>query len=91
MCQLFKKIVMKNFALFLVVFTTVYLFVFTVFSQLDFSIKLMNVLFINGNILVLWMVYSVLKDKYTTKKTFKDWYEDRPKDTLGNQHPPYLP
>jgi hypothetical protein len=26
------------------------------------------------------MVYSVLKDKYTTTKTFKDWYEDKPKE-----------
>ena len=73
---------MKNFAVFLVVFTTAFLVVFTVFSQLDVSLKLMNVLFITGNALVLLMVYSVLKDKYTTTKTFKDWYEDKPKDTF---------
>jgi hypothetical protein len=40
----------------------------------------MNALFISGNILVILMVYSVLKDKYTTTKTFKDWYEDKPKE-----------
>lgn len=73
---------MKNFAIFLVVFTTAFLVVFTVFSQLDVSLKLMNVLFITGNALVLLMVYSVLKDKYTTTKTFKDWYEDKPKEQL---------
>jgi hypothetical protein len=73
---------MKNFAIFLVVFTTAFLVVFTVFSQLDVSLKLMNVLFISGNALVLLMVYSVLKDKYTTTKTFKDWYEDKPKEQL---------
>jgi uncharacterized protein YneF (UPF0154 family) len=39
----------------------------------------MNALFISGNILVILMVYSVLKDKYTTTKTFKDWYEDKPR------------
>jgi uncharacterized membrane protein YagU involved in acid resistance len=71
---------MKNFAIFSVVFTTVFLVVFTVFSQLDVSLRLMNALFISGNILVILMVYSVLKDKYTTTKTFKDWYEDKPKE-----------
>lgn len=71
---------MKNFAIFSVVFTTVFLVVFTVFSQLDVSLRLMNALFISGNILVVLMVYSVLKDKYTTTKTFKDWYEDKPKE-----------
>jgi len=24
------------------------------------------------------MVYKILTDDYTTEKTFKDWYEDRP-------------
>jgi hypothetical protein len=71
---------MKNFAIFSVVFTTVFLVVFTVFSQLDVSLRIMNALFISGNILVVLMVYSVLKDKYTTTKTFKDWYEDKPKE-----------
>jgi hypothetical protein len=71
---------MKNFAVFSVVFTTVFLVVFTVFSQLDVSLRIMNALFISGNILVILMVYSVLKDKYTTTKTFKDWYEDKPKE-----------
>jgi uncharacterized membrane protein YagU involved in acid resistance len=71
---------MKNFAIFSVVFTTVFLVVFTVFSQLDVSLRIMNALFISGNILVILMVYSVLKDKYTTTKTFKDWYEDKPKE-----------
>lgn len=70
---------MKNFAMFLVIFTTVFLVVFTVFSQLDVSLRVMNALFISGNILVLLMVYSVLKDRYTTSKTFNNWYEDCPK------------
>lgn len=33
-------------------------------------------------LLVVFMVYKVLKDNYTTKKTFKDFYEDNP---IGNQ------
>ncbi|MFY8188027.1 MAG: hypothetical protein ACOVLC_08710 [Flavobacterium sp.] len=70
---------MKNLAIFSVIVTTAFLFVFTAFSQLDVSLKWMNVLFICGNAMVIWMVYEVLTDKYTTKKQFKDWYEDRPK------------
>jgi hypothetical protein len=31
------------------------------------------------------MVYTVLTDKYTTKKTFKDWYGDHPMDTLDDE------
>lgn len=72
---------MKNVAMFLVVFTTIFLVVFTIFSQLDVSLRIMNALFLAGNALVILMVYSVLKDKYTTTKTFKDWYEDRPKQS----------
>ncbi|WP_262887261.1 hypothetical protein [Flavobacterium sp. XN-5] len=30
------------------------------------------------------MVYAVLTDKYTTTKTFKDWYEDHSMDTLDD-------
>jgi len=70
---------MKNVAIFLVMFTTAFLVIFTVFSQLDVSLKIMNLLFVTGNILVIMMVYSVLKDNYTTRKTFKDWYEDCPR------------
>jgi hypothetical protein len=70
---------MKNTAMFLVVFTTIFLVVFTVFSQLEISLRIMNAMFLAGNGLVLLMVYKVLKDKYTTSKTFKDWYEDHPK------------
>ena len=31
-----------------------------------------------GQISMLLMVYKILTDDYTTEKTFKDWYEDRP-------------
>ena len=31
-----------------------------------------------GQALILVMVYKVLKDNYTTDKTFEDFYEDRP-------------
>ena len=72
---------MKNKAMFLVVFTSIFLLVFTIFSQLEVSLRIMNALFLAGNALVLLMVYTVLRDKYTTSKTFHDWYEDRPKQS----------
>jgi hypothetical protein len=72
---------MKNTAMFLVVITSVFLVIFTVFSQLDISLRIMNALFLAGNGLVLLMVYKVLTDKYSTSKTFKDWYEDHPKQS----------
>jgi hypothetical protein len=46
---------------------------------MDISLRVMTALFIIGNGLVPLMVYLVLKDRYTTSKTFEDWYEDRPK------------
>ncbi|MGL5111570.1 MAG: hypothetical protein ACRC6O_02905 [Flavobacterium sp.] len=70
---------MKNVALFLVAFTTIYLIFFIAFCQVETSFKVMNILFIIGNCLILLMVYRVLKDMYSTTKTFEDWYEDLPK------------
>jgi hypothetical protein len=31
------------------------------------------------------MVFTVLKDKYETSKTFKDWYEDHPRKTINEE------
>lgn len=31
-----------------------------------------------GEVLVVFMVYKVLRDNYSTKKTFDDFYEDHP-------------
>jgi len=70
---------MKNFAMKLVVFTTIFLLVFTILSQTDVSLKIMYALFIIGNLLVIGMVYAVLTDNYKTTLTFKDWYQDNPK------------
>lgn len=38
-------------------------------------------LVIFGQIVWLFTVFKVLRDAYSTNKTFKDWYEDRPKKT----------
>lgn len=62
-------------------FTTVFLLVFTVLSQLESSsLTLLNILFIIGNVLVLFMVYKTLRELYTTTKNFENWYEDKPRN-----------
>jgi hypothetical protein len=73
---------MKSLAIFVVVFTTIFLFVYTVLLRMDMPLQVMTALFIIGNGLAPLMVYLVLKDTHTTTKTFEDWYEDRPKSTL---------
>ena len=73
---------MKNFAIQLVWFTTLYVFIFAGLCQFNIPLVVLISLLIFGHLLILFMVYTVLKDKYTTTKTFKDWYEDHPMDTL---------
>ncbi|WP_028891468.1 hypothetical protein [Tenacibaculum sp. 47A_GOM-205m] len=69
---------MKNSAIFLVLFTTVFLLVLTIlgFTKIGFSWG--GVLTVIGQLLVVLMVYKVLLDHYTTNKTFEDFYEDFP-------------
>jgi ABC-type sulfate transport system permease component len=67
---------MKSFAIKLVWFVTIYLLIFTVLSQFNTPHALMYSLFIIGHGLVIFMVYKVLRDAFTTQKTFEDWYQD---------------
>ncbi len=61
-------------------FTTFFLLVFTLLSQLESSSwTLINVMFIIGNLFVIFMVYKVLKELYFTTKNFENWYEDKPR------------
>lgn len=69
---------MKNFAVKLVWFTTIYVFVFAGLCQTKIPLPFISSLFIAGSFLIPYMVYTVLRDKYKTKKTFKDWYNDYP-------------
>ena len=70
--------IMKNLAMFLVLFTTVFLFVLTglAFTKIGFS--WVFILTVIGQLLVVLMVYKILRDHYTTNKTFEDFYEDFP-------------
>lgn len=47
-----------------------------VFYNVSFKIVFLSVLF--GQAWWIFTVYKVLTDKYTTDKTFDDWYEDYP-------------
>jgi hypothetical protein len=76
---------MKNFAIKLVWFTTIFVFVFAGLNQTNTPIPIIMMLFLIGNILIPFMVYIILTDKYTTTKTFKDWYEDNPMETLEKE------
>jgi hypothetical protein len=73
---------MKNFAIKVVWFTTAIVFVFAGLCQTNIALPLLLAVLIFGELLILFMVYMVLTDTYTTTKTFKDWYEDHPMDTL---------
>lgn len=58
--------------------TTVLLFLVTILASLNFSFSWVSYLTVIGQLFVIIMVYKVLIDKYTTKKTFQDFYEDKP-------------
>ena len=73
---------MKNFAIKLVWFTTIYVFIFAGLCQTNIPLPILMTAYCVGIPLILLMVYSVLNDDYTTSKTFKDWYEDKPMETL---------
>ena len=76
---------MKNFSIKLVWFTTAYVFIFAGLCQTKISLLLVMSLLLIGNFLIPFMVYIVLRDYYTTTKTFKDWYEDNAVETLDEE------
>ncbi|EIA09196.1 hypothetical protein HJ01_01582 [Flavobacterium frigoris PS1] len=64
-------------------FTTFYVFIFAALCVANIPIQVLTLFLFIGYFLILFMVYKVLRDRYSTTKTFKDWYEDQPMDTLG--------
>ncbi len=59
-------------------FTTLVLITTTIFAGLNISFTWVFFLTIFGQGLLVFTVYKVLTDDYSTEKTFKDFYEDRP-------------
>jgi len=73
---------MKNFAIKLAWFVTIYVFVFAGLCQTNVILPILMGMYCIGIALILFMVYIVLHDDYKTSKTFKDWYEDCPNKSL---------
>ncbi|NJW52374.1 hypothetical protein [Salinimicrobium oceani] len=71
---------MKISAHFFVLITTVILALVAVLVFYNFSFPLILITVILGQAWWLLTVYKVLKDDYSTEKTFEDWYEDHPID-----------
>ncbi|XRE43035.1 hypothetical protein ACIVBQ_001239 [Tenacibaculum discolor] len=64
--------------MFWVLFVTIFLLVLTALVYANIGFSWVFVLTVIGQLLVVLMVYKVLKDHYTTDKTFEDFYEDYP-------------
>jgi len=69
---------MKNTAIRLVLATSLLLVVLTIMAALNFLFSLIFFLTLFGQGFLIYTVHKVLTDKYTTDKTFDDWYEDHP-------------
>ena len=75
---------MKIPVMFYVALTTMLLVAITIAVAMDMSFNWVFLLTCIGQLLVLIMVYRVLKDNYTTDKTFEDFYEDHPIGRIEN-------
>ena len=69
---------MKISAMSLVAITTLILLTIVIFSTMDLPFNWVFFLTTFGQILLVITVYRVLRDTYTTDKTFEDFYEDHP-------------
>lgn len=69
---------MKIPVLFYVALTTLLLVTLTIMVSMNMPLNWVFYVTCAGEILVVFMVYKVLRDKYTTNKTFDDFYEDHP-------------
>jgi hypothetical protein len=69
---------MKFSAIHFLIATTFLLLTVFLFTALDFPFNWIFYLTVLGQAVLIFTVFKVLKDNYTTNKTFKDFYEDRP-------------
>ena len=69
---------MKLSAITYLISTTVILITVAIFAAMDLPFRWVFFITVFGEILLVLSVIKVLKDKYTTDKTFKDFYEDHP-------------
>ncbi len=50
----------------------------TIMAAMNFPFNWVFYITVLGQVMIVYMVYKVLTDDYTTTKTFKDFYEDHP-------------
>ena len=67
---------MKDSAMFWVGSTTLVLFTVTLMAAMDFPFNWVFYVTVIGQVMIVYMVYKVLADNYSTSRTFKDFYED---------------
>ena len=53
------------------------LVVYTIMTRLEIPFPFIFLAFMITTCLFLYMVIRILKDPYSTQKTFTDWYEDK--------------
>ncbi|AWX46298.1 hypothetical protein HME9304_03331 [Flagellimonas maritima] len=58
--------------------TTLILVTVTIFASMNMAFNWVFYLTVFGQTMLVITVYKVLTDDYTTDKTFKDFYEDKP-------------
>ncbi|MFL1011942.1 hypothetical protein [Flavisericum labens] len=69
---------MKIPVMFYVALATFILVMLTIMVSMNMPFGIVFYTMCFGQLIVLIMVYKALKDKYTTDKTFDNFYEDRP-------------
>lgn len=69
---------MKLSPVILLLITTFVLITVAVFAALDLPFRWVFFLTVLGQTLLIISVFRVLKDDYSTEKTFEDFYEDHP-------------
>lgn len=71
---------MRNIAILWVFVATGILLLLAIMAVMDFPFNWIFYVTVAGQIIVVYMVYKVLTDPYSTDKTFDDFYEDHPMD-----------
>jgi len=77
---------MKISSIGFLIFTTVILVLLSILAALNFPFSILFYLMCFGQIMLLVTVYKVLTDKYTSKKTFEDFYEDYSPNSEDRAH-----
>jgi len=70
---------MKTSAINYLIATTFVLITVVIFAAMGLSFNLIFYLTVFGQILLVFSVIKILKDNYSTQKTFENFYEDFPR------------